>query len=120
MIARVFPRRTNATPDDEYAFIGLPPATTRGVTEICNRYSDISQVFSIIKIRLKARKFSPHTGAGYKKRLDKFSPHTGAGYKKRLDKFLPHTGAGYKKRLENCAPAVYAEPTLGVWRGFSC
>jgi hypothetical protein len=26
MLARVFPRRTNATPDDEYAFVGLPPA----------------------------------------------------------------------------------------------
>jgi len=25
MIARVFPRRTNATPDDAYAFIGEPP-----------------------------------------------------------------------------------------------
>jgi hypothetical protein len=26
MLARVFPRKTRATPDDEYAFIGLPPA----------------------------------------------------------------------------------------------
>ena len=26
MLARVFPRRTRATPDDEYAFVGLPPA----------------------------------------------------------------------------------------------
>jgi hypothetical protein len=26
MIARIFPRRTNATPDDEYAFVGFPPA----------------------------------------------------------------------------------------------
>ena len=26
MLARVFPRRTNATPDDAYAFVGLPPA----------------------------------------------------------------------------------------------
>jgi hypothetical protein len=26
MLARVFPRRTNATPDDEYAFVGLPSA----------------------------------------------------------------------------------------------
>jgi len=25
MIARVFPRRTNATPDDQYAFVGEPP-----------------------------------------------------------------------------------------------
>ena len=25
MLARVFPRRTNATPDDEYAFVGFPP-----------------------------------------------------------------------------------------------
>jgi hypothetical protein len=25
MIARVFPGRTNATPDDEYAFVGEPP-----------------------------------------------------------------------------------------------
>jgi hypothetical protein len=25
MLARVFPRRTNATPDDTYAFVGLPP-----------------------------------------------------------------------------------------------
>jgi hypothetical protein len=25
MLARVFPRRTNATPDDEYAFVGDPP-----------------------------------------------------------------------------------------------
>jgi hypothetical protein len=26
MLARVFPRRTNATPEDSYAFVGLPPA----------------------------------------------------------------------------------------------
>jgi hypothetical protein len=26
MLARVFPRRTNATPDDAYAFVGSPPA----------------------------------------------------------------------------------------------
>jgi hypothetical protein len=26
MLARVFPRRTKATPDDAYAFVGLPPA----------------------------------------------------------------------------------------------
>jgi radical SAM superfamily enzyme YgiQ (UPF0313 family) len=26
MLARVFPRRTRATPDDEYAFVGYPPA----------------------------------------------------------------------------------------------
>ena len=25
VLARVFPRKTNATPDDEYAFVGLPP-----------------------------------------------------------------------------------------------
>jgi hypothetical protein len=25
MVARVFPGRTNATPDDEYAFVGFPP-----------------------------------------------------------------------------------------------
>ena len=26
MLARIFARRTNATPDDEYAFVGFPPA----------------------------------------------------------------------------------------------
>jgi hypothetical protein len=25
MLARIFPRRTRATPDDAYAFVGLPP-----------------------------------------------------------------------------------------------
>ena len=35
MLARVFPRRTNATPDDEYAFVGLPPAKLpEDITEI--------------------------------------------------------------------------------------
>jgi radical SAM superfamily enzyme YgiQ (UPF0313 family) len=35
MLARVFPRRTNATPDDAYAFIGLPPAELpEDITEI--------------------------------------------------------------------------------------
>jgi hypothetical protein len=35
MLARVFPRRTRATPDDEYAFVGLPPAALpEDITEI--------------------------------------------------------------------------------------
>jgi radical SAM superfamily enzyme YgiQ (UPF0313 family) len=35
MLARVFPRRTKATPDDAYAFVGLPPAKLpEDVTEI--------------------------------------------------------------------------------------
>jgi hypothetical protein len=35
MLARVFPRITNATPDDEYAFVGLPPANLpKDITEI--------------------------------------------------------------------------------------
>jgi len=35
MLARVFARRTNATPDDEYAFVGLPPAKLpEDITEI--------------------------------------------------------------------------------------
>jgi hypothetical protein len=35
MLARVFPRRTKATPDDAYAFVGLPPAKLpEGITEI--------------------------------------------------------------------------------------
>ena len=35
MIARVFPRRTNATPEEEYAFVGLPPAKLpENITEI--------------------------------------------------------------------------------------
>ena len=35
MLARVFARRTNATPDDEYAFVGLPPADLpKNITEI--------------------------------------------------------------------------------------
>jgi hypothetical protein len=35
MLARVFPRRTNATPDDAYAFVGLPPAVLpEDITEI--------------------------------------------------------------------------------------
>jgi hypothetical protein len=25
MLARIFPRRTKATPEDRYAFVGLPP-----------------------------------------------------------------------------------------------
>jgi hypothetical protein len=41
------------------------------------------------------------------RKIRKFSPHTGAGYKKRLDKFSPRTGAGYKKRFENYVPAAY-------------
>jgi hypothetical protein len=35
MLARVFPRRTNATPDDEYAFVGDPPAKLpEDITEV--------------------------------------------------------------------------------------
>jgi hypothetical protein len=35
MLARVFPRRTKATPDDAYAFAGLPPKNLPGdITEI--------------------------------------------------------------------------------------
>jgi hypothetical protein len=35
MLARVFPRRTRATPDDAYAFVGLPPAVLpEGITEV--------------------------------------------------------------------------------------
>jgi hypothetical protein len=35
MLARVFPRRTRATPDDAYAFVGLPPAELpEGITEV--------------------------------------------------------------------------------------
>jgi hypothetical protein len=35
MLARVFARRTNATPEDEYAFVGLPPAELpEDITEI--------------------------------------------------------------------------------------
>jgi hypothetical protein len=35
MLARVFPRRTKATPDDEYAFVGLPPdKLPEDITEI--------------------------------------------------------------------------------------
>ena len=35
MLARVFARRTNATPDDEYAFVGFSPAILReNITEI--------------------------------------------------------------------------------------
>ena len=35
MLARVFPRRTRATPDDAYAFVGLPPAKLpEGITEV--------------------------------------------------------------------------------------
>jgi radical SAM superfamily enzyme YgiQ (UPF0313 family) len=35
MLARVFPRRTKATPDDAYAFVGYPPAKLpEGITEI--------------------------------------------------------------------------------------
>ena len=35
MIARVFPRRTNATPDDEYAFVGAPGLfTPEDITEV--------------------------------------------------------------------------------------
>jgi hypothetical protein len=34
MLARVFARKTNATPEDEYAFVGLPPAVLpEGITE---------------------------------------------------------------------------------------
>ncbi|GHS88900.1 hypothetical protein AGMMS49957_11210 [Synergistales bacterium] len=34
-LARVFPRKTNATPEDEYAFVGLPPAILpEDITEI--------------------------------------------------------------------------------------
>jgi radical SAM superfamily enzyme YgiQ (UPF0313 family) len=42
MLARVFPRRTNATPDDEYAFVGDPPLfLPNNISEIY-----ISAVFS--------------------------------------------------------------------------
>ena len=35
MLARVFPRRTKATPDDAYAFVGLPPKTLpEDITEV--------------------------------------------------------------------------------------
>ena len=35
MLARVFPRRTRATPDDAYAFVGLPPAKLpEDITEV--------------------------------------------------------------------------------------
>ena len=34
MIARVFPRRTSATPDDELAFIGDPPLFLPGMDEV--------------------------------------------------------------------------------------
>jgi hypothetical protein len=35
MLARVFPRRTRATPDDAYAFVGLPPAELpNDITEV--------------------------------------------------------------------------------------
>ena len=35
MLARVFPRKTNATPADEYAFVGLPPAELpEDITEV--------------------------------------------------------------------------------------
>jgi hypothetical protein len=42
----------------------------------------------------------------------KCTPHTGAGYKKRLVKYTPHTGAGYKKRLVNKKPFAPAEGFL--------
>ena len=42
MLARVFPRRTNATPDDEYAFVGDPPLSLpENITEV-----NISVAFS--------------------------------------------------------------------------
>ena len=35
MLARVFPRRTRATPDDAYAFVGLPPVELpEDITEV--------------------------------------------------------------------------------------
>ena len=34
MIARVFPRRTSATPDDETAFVGDPPLFLPAVKEV--------------------------------------------------------------------------------------
>jgi radical SAM superfamily enzyme YgiQ (UPF0313 family) len=41
-LARVFPRKTNATPDDEYAFVGFPPdKLPDDITEI-----NISTAFS--------------------------------------------------------------------------
>jgi len=34
MIARVFPRRTKAIPDDAYAFVGMPPFWTEGIDAV--------------------------------------------------------------------------------------
>jgi hypothetical protein len=46
MLARVFPRRTNATPDDEYAFVGDPPARLpEDITEV-----NVSVAFSYDKL----------------------------------------------------------------------
>ena len=43
MLARVFPRKTNATPDDEYAFVGLPPVKLpEDITEV-----NVSVSFSV-------------------------------------------------------------------------
>ena len=34
-IARVFPRKTKATPDDALAFTGPPPKGIDGIDEVC-------------------------------------------------------------------------------------
>jgi hypothetical protein len=38
-LARVFPRRTNATPEDKYAFVGAPseelPEDISGIHRVC-------------------------------------------------------------------------------------
>jgi hypothetical protein len=47
MLARVFPRRTNATPDDTYAFVGLPPVELP--EDITEAHTSVSFSFDLVE-----------------------------------------------------------------------
>jgi hypothetical protein len=65
MLARVFPRRTHATPDDAYAFVGLPPAVLpEDITEVAISVSFSFDLEEAEKLYEAWSKISPRCSIG--------------------------------------------------------
>jgi hypothetical protein len=65
MLARVFPRKTNATPEDDYAFVGLPPAKLPDdITEIHVSISFTFDLEEAERLREAWSKIAPATIGG--------------------------------------------------------
>jgi hypothetical protein len=65
MLARVFPRKTNATPEDDYAFVGLPPAKLPDdITEIHVSVSFTFDLEEAERLREAWSKIAPATIGG--------------------------------------------------------